>query len=1057
MKSSYDLIVKSPIITLFATIVLLSLFPISQPARGNPTPLSTRNQNRSLDEFSPIIAEMVDSVSQEHYTDFMQTLVDFETRNTFHDNCDSAAAYILSQFESFGLDTAYYDDFEVLGHTGYNVIGEKIGLMYPDSIFFITAHYDATAGDPFTPEPIAPGACDNASGSACVLECARVLANYYFEYGIRFVLFSGHENGGNGSYTYVNELLTTNIGVAGSFNFDMISYTGLSALPLEFRCIHNGDPVSQIMAETIAEAAATFVPDTLVGIVINDPSASTSDHGPFWNAGLPASFTHQEGLTYPWYHSIYDTVGNNDLEYATNITSCGLAALAEMADPLGDALSVSGGVSGAWTLENSPYSVVDSIWVPDDSTLTIEPGVFILFENPHPFKVLENATLHAVGTVDMPIVFAAFDPETGWQGIRFLSASNSSRLEFCHLKYGNVTGSDEDAWGGSIYCDNSSPTIAHCVISNCSADKGGAIACVNQSSPVVEFCTLSANSAGEGGALYCVDSDPIVTNCILWADVPDEIVLAGSSNPEFTYCDIQGGWIGEGNIDVDPLFSGPDYGDYHLLSEAGRYSQGQWVSDSLYSPCIDAGDPTSSYDLEPEPNGDLANIGAFGNTLHSSLSISDPHYAVGAVSGTWTAAQNSPMYVYASVYIPQNDTLIIEAGVDVIFLDYFTFEVQENATLKALGTAQDSVTFSAADTAGWQGIRFLSSSDSSRLEYCHLTGSQALGNGGAIYAENTYLSIQHCRIDNCSGFSGGAVYCSGSNVSIRSNLICDNESSNGGGMSFWSCGGEVHNNVICRNAANGPGGGIYLFNLGASPILQNNTISENSATQGGGVYNSGSVAATLINSIIWENSPEQIFQGGGPAIQVSYCDVQNGWEGEGNIDADPLFSSGPLSEYHLAANSPCIDAGNPDPQYDDPQDPVNPGWALWPAQGSVRNDLGAYGGPGAVWPVLAVKEHPVPATVPITFKLRQNYPNPFNAATVIGFELPVAGIVKLDVFDIRGRNVGMSGSGTNPTRDHFPAGYHEITFDGSGLASGIYLYRLEAMYFSGTGKMVLLK
>ncbi len=81
------------------------------------------------------------------------------------------------------------------------------------------------------------------------------------------------------------------------------------------------------------------------------------------------------------------------------------------------------------------------------------------------------------------------------------------------------------------------------------------------------------------------------------------------------------------------------------------------------------------------------------------------------------------------------------------------------------------------------------------------------------------------------------------------------------------------------------------------------------------------------------------------------------------------------------------------------------------------------------------------------------HPNPFNPATTISFTLPEPGQVNLEVFDIHGRCVGV---GLAPTRQ-YPAGTHHITFDGSGLASGIYIYRLTTGDFTASGKMILMK
>jgi type IX secretion system substrate protein len=90
-------------------------------------------------------------------------------------------------------------------------------------------------------------------------------------------------------------------------------------------------------------------------------------------------------------------------------------------------------------------------------------------------------------------------------------------------------------------------------------------------------------------------------------------------------------------------------------------------------------------------------------------------------------------------------------------------------------------------------------------------------------------------------------------------------------------------------------------------------------------------------------------------------------------------------------------------------------------------------------------------SLPVGFRLHQNYPNPFNPTTTIGFNLPGPGRYRLEVFNIQGQLVGQVERRANR------AGYHTIEWDGSGLASGLYLYRLEAGSQSSTRKMLLLK
>ncbi|MFH1861553.1 MAG: T9SS type A sorting domain-containing protein, partial [bacterium] len=94
---------------------------------------------------------------------------------------------------------------------------------------------------------------------------------------------------------------------------------------------------------------------------------------------------------------------------------------------------------------------------------------------------------------------------------------------------------------------------------------------------------------------------------------------------------------------------------------------------------------------------------------------------------------------------------------------------------------------------------------------------------------------------------------------------------------------------------------------------------------------------------------------------------------------------------------------------------------------------------------------PAEVTIPEAFSLAQNYPNPFNPSTTLRFDLPEAAQVTLEVFDVAGRVVGAI------HELPLPAGTHQIPFDGSGLPSGMYIYRLTAGDWQGCGKMMLLK
>jgi len=168
------------------------------------------------------------------------------------------------------------------------------------------------------------------------------------------------------------------------------------------------------------------------------------------------------------------------------------------------AIEVSGDQWGVWSVENNPHEVVGEVKVPPESTLIIEPGVFVNFKGHHKFIVDSAATLHAVGTTADSIYFTTDDSSTGWHGIRFDCADQSSELTHCCIEYGKAEGSSPDDHGGGVLCRRSSITISNSAFRHNSASgSGGGICLIFSSASTVRDNLFMNNNAKCGGGMRC--------------------------------------------------------------------------------------------------------------------------------------------------------------------------------------------------------------------------------------------------------------------------------------------------------------------------------------------------------------------------------------------------------------------------------------------------------------------------------------------------------------------------------------------------------------------------
>jgi predicted outer membrane repeat protein len=440
--------------------------------------------------------------------------------------------------------------------------------------------------------------------------------------------------------------------------------------------------------------------------------------------------------------------------------------------------------------------------------------------------------------------------------------------------------------GAGIYCNGASPVLNNLIVKNNSASSGGGgIACINFSDPTIHNAIIFDNSSPVGAGIYCDesspnlqnvtitdnlghgiycnwDSTPTLINSILWYNASEEIFI-NSGSVTVTYSDVEGGWTGIGNIDSDPLFVDFVNGDYHLQPN---------------SPCVDAGDPTSLLD----PDNTVADMGAY--YYHHLRSIW--HISISGSDVTGDGSEPSPFKT-------------IQLGID-LSADTDTVLVRHGTYVENIRYYGKLITV---------GSLFLTTNNTGYIPATIIDGNASSRVVSFLNGENSSAILTGFTITNGSTTYGGGIYCNGASPSLEYLMITGNTTTiGGGGVSCYNCSPTFKNVAIVDNIANNQGGGIYCH-TNCVPSLENVTISSNTASSGGGIYCNNS-NPLLINSILWNDSPQEIYIASG-SVTATYSDIQGGYTGTGNIDSDPLFVDPANGDYHLQSSSPCIDAGDP--------------------------------------------------------------------------------------------------------------------------------------------------
>lgn len=333
--------------------------------RSNPMPARARVEAPPMaaaTDFSPALQAMVDQISGATLMDHIRDLagsrsvlvggspVTFDTRATHTVKCDQAEQFVFERLQAMGFSDVQYDPYSFSSTSARNVVATLPGTVNPQRVVLLGAHLDSTSPISST---LAPGANDNASGVAGLMMIAQVLRQYSFENTIRFVAFTGEEQGLYGSQHYANAALARGDSIVGVVIFDMIAWhSALNQIDIE------GETAWLPLMNVMRDACARY---SGVGttMVLNSWG---SDHVPFQDVGYPAFLAiESEYPSYPCYHQTCDSTGWNQASFGADVCRGALATLAHLAVPHEAVFSLSHTPLANTTNTTGPYVVSANI------------------------------------------------------------------------------------------------------------------------------------------------------------------------------------------------------------------------------------------------------------------------------------------------------------------------------------------------------------------------------------------------------------------------------------------------------------------------------------------------------------------------------------------------------------------------------------------------------------------------------------------------------------------------------------------------------------------------
>ena len=282
----------------------------------------------SITEEDEMTRTLMDEVSIENLTATVQHLQDYGRRQYNTSQAYEAGQWIYDQFDNLGLDVEQFEFKHGVNESSPNIIATQWGVKYPNKYIVCGSHYDSERSGHGGQE--APGADDNATGVATVLETARILSEYSFEYSIIYCAFSAEEIGLVGSEAYASFCADMGFDIVAYFNNDMNGY------------LHPGNEIHvdliypdnvEVLGNYYKNVANVYFPEMEVRHI--EFTKGDSDHTSFNNNGFMGIYPFEDKDNFsPYIHTLDDVIGTsvNSFEQSQRFTQMNLACVATLAN-----------------------------------------------------------------------------------------------------------------------------------------------------------------------------------------------------------------------------------------------------------------------------------------------------------------------------------------------------------------------------------------------------------------------------------------------------------------------------------------------------------------------------------------------------------------------------------------------------------------------------------------------------------------------------------------------------------------------------------------------------